>query len=211
MAAMQATKNVLTLKGSVEIVSEFFDFSINSILYQRGIYAPETFERRSNYGLAMMVTKDPQLEQYLKSVLKQMETWLATGELQQVVVVVNGIESGETLERWVFQVETAVDKENSAQPAQEQNSKSTKEIKAEISALLRQITATVTFLPLLDEACAFDILMYTDKNSEVPATWADTDARIIENGSEVRLRSFDTKIHKVDTAVSYREAQDDEV
>ena len=32
--------------------------------------------------------------------------------MQQLVIVVNGVESGETLERWVFQVEQAVDKEN---------------------------------------------------------------------------------------------------
>ena len=31
--------------------------------------------------------------------------------------------------------------------------KSTKEIQNEIRALIRQITATVTFLPLLDEPC----------------------------------------------------------
>lgn len=30
----QATKNTITLKGSTEIVTEFFGYSINSILYQ---------------------------------------------------------------------------------------------------------------------------------------------------------------------------------
>ena len=34
MATMQATKNTITLKGSTEIVTEFFGYSINSILYQ---------------------------------------------------------------------------------------------------------------------------------------------------------------------------------
>ena len=32
MATMQATKNTITLKGSTEIVTEFFGYSINSIL-----------------------------------------------------------------------------------------------------------------------------------------------------------------------------------
>ena len=35
-----ATQNIITLKGSVDIVTEFFAYSINSILYQRGIYPP---------------------------------------------------------------------------------------------------------------------------------------------------------------------------
>ena len=40
--------------------------------------------------------------------------------------------------------------------------KSAKEIQGEIQALVRQITASVTFLPLLDEAASFDLLAYTD-------------------------------------------------
>ena len=38
-----------------------------------------------------------------------------------------------------------------------------KEITGEIQAIIRQITASVTFLPLLNEPCAFDLLFYTDK------------------------------------------------
>ena len=30
----------ITLKGSTDIVSEFFTYAINSILYQRGLYPP---------------------------------------------------------------------------------------------------------------------------------------------------------------------------
>jgi mitotic spindle assembly checkpoint protein MAD2 len=32
--------------------------------------------------------------------------WLVKGEVQKLVLVVNGVESGEVLERWVFNVET---------------------------------------------------------------------------------------------------------
>ena len=35
-ATSTASKQVITLKGSTDIVTEFFGFSINSILYQRG-------------------------------------------------------------------------------------------------------------------------------------------------------------------------------
>ena len=41
------------------------------------------------------------------------------------------------------------------------------EIQAEIAAIQRQITASVTFLPLNDEPCAFDLLVYTDSDVEV--------------------------------------------
>lgn len=108
----------------------------------------------------------------------------------------NGVESGETLERWAFQVEQAKDKENGGL-VQHQTTKSVKEISKEIQALVRQITATVTFLPMLDEQCSFEILIYTDKDTAVPITWKETDAKLVKNSAEVQLRSFDTNIHKV--------------
>lgn len=65
-------------------------------------------------------------------------------------MVVKGVESEENLERWVFQIEQACNKENGG-VVQQQETKSKKEIANEISALLRQITATVTFLPCLGD------------------------------------------------------------
>ena len=65
---------------------------------------------------------------------------------------------------------------------------------AEIQAIIRQITASVSFLPLLEEQCAFDLLVYTDKNSEVPPMWEESDPRYIKDSAEVRLRSFSTKV-----------------
>jgi mitotic spindle assembly checkpoint protein MAD2 len=38
-----------------------------------------------------------------------------------------------------------------------------KKIRQEIRDVIRQITASVTFLPLLDCICSFDILIYTHK------------------------------------------------
>ena len=69
-------KNSITLKGSTEIVTEFFGYSINSILYQRGIYPPETFKRIQRYGLNMLITTDEGLGKYLDNVLGQLNEWL---------------------------------------------------------------------------------------------------------------------------------------
>ena len=74
----------------------------------------------------------------------------------------------------------------------------------EIQAIIRQITASVTFLPLLQDACTFDLLVYTDNNIDVPQTWEESDPKYINNQQEVRLRSFSTKVHKVDAMVAYK-------
>ncbi|OAA53642.1 mitotic spindle checkpoint component mad2 [Niveomyces insectorum RCEF 264] len=78
------------------------------------------------------------------------------------------------------------------------------EIQAEIAALFRQITASVTFLPQLAGDCTFNVLVYADAASEVPVEWGDSDAKEIENGERVQLRGFSTSSHRVDTLVSYR-------
>lgn len=45
--------------------------------------------------------------------------------------------------------------------------KSDKDIMTEIQAIMRQIAASVTFLPNIEEACTFDLLAYTSIDSEV--------------------------------------------
>jgi mitotic spindle assembly checkpoint protein MAD2 len=90
----------------------------------------------------------------------------------------------------------------SGQDAPEEKSEA--EIQAEIQSVFRQITASVTFLPMLDGNCTFNVLVYADADSDVPLEWGDSDAKEIENGEKVQLRSFSSSNHRVDTLVSYR-------
>mmetsp|Transcript_21024 Transcript_21024/g.37718 ORF Transcript_21024/g.37718 Transcript_21024/m.37718 type:complete len:229 (+) Transcript_21024:51-737(+) len=225
---MGTKDTVITLKGSVEIVSEFFFTAINSILYQRGIYQPETFKRESKYGLTVLTTTDNGLLSYLSSVMSQMESWLTNDDVQRLVVVVTGLDSGETLERWQFNVsveEGNKSVEVSMQSGNDENvsynvmkssssmnkkraSKTARQVHDEIQAIIRQITASVTFLPLLNEPCSFDLLIYTSKAAVVPKKWEDSDPRYIMNSQEVKLRSFTTSFHQVDSMVTYKEADE---
>lgn len=82
--------------------------------------------------------------------------------------------------------------------------KTEKEIQEEIRSLFRQITASVTFLPMLDSRCTFNVLVYADGDAEVPMDWGDSDAKEIQGGEKVTLRSWGTANHRVDTLVSYK-------
>lgn len=222
-------QTIITLRGSVGIVSEFFFTAINSILYQRGIYNPETFKRELKYGLTVLTTTDEGLLGYLNQIMDQMGTWLLEGDVQRFVLVVSGIDSGETLERWQFNVSIEegaknksnfqndsnnenrsmnISRENSGITSQQLKKKAIKEIHNEIQAIIKQITASVTFLPLLNEPCSFDLLVYTNKTAVVPKKWEDSDPRYIMNSQEVKLRSFTTTVHKVESMVSYKEADE---
>jgi len=198
--------NVITLKGSAAIVSEFFYFGINNILYQRGVYPPEMFKQVKKYGLTTLVITNEKISEYLnKDVLPQLTEWIEQGKAKRVVVVIKEVDSNETLERWQFQINCDQTTGSSVGAGDApKSSKDIAKINAEIRSVIRQITATVTFLPLLEAPCCFDLLFYTKKDTEAPDNWEDSNACIIENGEEVQLRSFTTKIHKVDGSVSYK-------
>jgi mitotic spindle assembly checkpoint protein MAD2 len=71
-----ATKNTITLKGSAQMISEFMDFGINSILYQRDVYPPNEFTPEKKYGLTVLMAQDEELRKYLDTVLGQMRQWI---------------------------------------------------------------------------------------------------------------------------------------
>ncbi|KAK6187895.1 hypothetical protein SNE40_005822 [Patella caerulea] len=193
------TQNAITLKGSTKLVTEFFNYGINSILYQRGIYPPESFTRVQDYGLTLLVSTDEQLKEYINNVITQIREWLMNMTVQKLVVVVKSVHTNEVMERWQFDIEC-----DKTVTADTKRNKSEKEIKEGIKSVIRQITASVTFLPLLETACSFDILVYTDKDLDVPESWGESGPHFVVNSEEVRLRSFTTTIHKVDAMVTYK-------
>lgn len=208
-----SSKSPVHLKGSVNIVVEFFNYGINSILYQRGLYPSETFMQREKYGLPLLVTKNPQLKSYLDIILEQMRKFLETKNVHKIVIVILKLETKEVVERWQFDVEletasrqinnNEIENSTSSKPPVDEK-KLLKEIQDGIRGVIRQITASVTFLPALEGAHSFDILLFTDKDVELPNNeWSDTNAKLIENAQHVQLRGFTTQIHKVEPVVSY--------
>ncbi|GBO25054.1 Mitotic spindle assembly checkpoint protein MAD2A [Araneus ventricosus] len=97
--------SAITLKGSADIVTEFFNYGINSIIYQRGIYPVESFSREDKYGLAILMTKDCELQTFIASILKQLRHWLMTKEVHRLVLVISNFHTKETLERWEFKIQ----------------------------------------------------------------------------------------------------------
>lgn len=128
--------------------------------------------------------------------------WLERGELDKVVVVISGVESGKTLERWNFDVQMDHSFDHKTKSTKTQG-KSHAEVVKGIQAVIRQITASVTCLPLLEERCAFDMLLYAKNDVQIPERWEVTDAKVIPNQTQIHLRSFSTNIHTVDASVAY--------
>jgi mitotic spindle assembly checkpoint protein MAD2 len=165
----------------------------------------------------MLVSSDDQVKAYIKKIMSQLNKWMIGGKISKLVVVITSKETGEHVERWQFDVQImgksskskssrkTTDENNSERAAEETEPEKTEaQIQEEIQAIFRQITASVTFLPVLDGNCTFNVLVYADADSDVPIEWGDSDAKEIKNAEKVQLRSFSTSNHKVDTMVSYR-------
>ncbi|KAL0266488.1 UNVERIFIED_CONTAM: hypothetical protein PYX00_009009 [Menopon gallinae] len=221
MASEQRTKNVITLKGSSQLVAEYLNFGINSVLYQRGIYPQETFEPIQQYGLTVLVTTDPKIKEFLKHILEKTKEWLVQRKVKKISLIIKNISTNETLESWDFAVEyeqgtstltKGLDKPlqsiENVKPKLEQlpdtGNKDLKEIQREIRDVMLQICSTVSFLPLLDCLCSFDILVYTFKDCEIPDEWNESEPCYIANCQQVKFKLFSTSLHRMDTAVKFK-------
>ena len=82
-----------------------FEYSINTILFQRGVYPAEDFTPVKKYGLNMLVTSDDQVKAYIKKIMSQLNKWMTGGKISKLVVVITSKETGENVERWQFDVQ----------------------------------------------------------------------------------------------------------
>lgn len=200
----------LALKGSSKIVADYFEFAINNILFQRGIYPTEDFITVRKYDLPLLVTADDDVKQYIQQIMSQVKKWIYGGKIIRLVVVIINKSTTETVERWEFNIEILNSGDNNTEEGE--TSKDKQQIQKEIQSIIRQITASVSYLPLLkDDEYTFNVLVYTDpkyNTQNIPKEWADTngDAKLIEGGNVelVKFTSFSTDIHQIGTFVSYK-------
>ena len=215
MATKLKTKSI-TLSGSTKIITDFFQYSLNSlvpprsylinidsfharILYQRGIYPPNDFTLVKKYGLTLFTSNDQLLQDYIKTILAQLNHWLSTGKLSRLVMAIITTESRTTIERWQFDInlDSHHDTPSSVLPtstpstATPTSTRSTKnqekslaQIQKDIQDIIRQITSSVTFLPAIQEKCLFNILVYTDMDTEIPLQWTEADPLLIQGRAE---------------------------
>ncbi|KAJ7125006.1 spindle assembly checkpoint protein [Mycena epipterygia] len=201
----QATRQAITLKGSTALVTEFFKYAVNTILFQREVYPSDDFHMVKKYGQVVLVTQDLALENYLEKILTQVQKWILTGSVTQLVLVILAKDTRTPLERWVFDIKLVEPPPDSTDSTG--TGKPESEIQSEIRAILKQIVSMVTFLPVMQEEKVFNILAYTSDSADVPAgEWLDTSPLAIETGKsqQVKMRSFSTDVHRIEAMVAYR-------
>ncbi|QLG70556.1 hypothetical protein HG535_0A04970 [Zygotorulaspora mrakii] len=193
----------ISLRGSTRTVTEFFECSINSILYQRGVYSQDDFTTVKKYGLTLLKTQDDDLKAYIRVILLQVHKWLIGQKCNKLVLCIVDKDECEVIEKWAFDV---VHLKNEKFIEEDHEPLDPSETQNQIRALIRQITASVTFLPELTNEgnYTFNVLAYTDANAKVPLEWSDSDSKEVTNAETVKFKTFATNDHKVSAQVSYK-------
>lgn len=122
--------------------------------------------------------------------------------VKKVALIIVNVKSLEVLERWDFNVEYEGDPNQEGD--HQTSDKPLKQIKNEIRDVLKQIASSIAYLPLLDCLCSFDIQIYTKDDVNLPNEWGDAQPAHVKNAQCVKMRSFSTNIHKMETVVTYK-------
>lgn len=121
-------------------------YGINSILYQRGIYPPESFEPMERFGIFFLMSVDEKIKTFLETVLGQVQEWLEQRKIHKIALVITNVNTKEVLEKWEFKVEYENEVSNgSANNGEggklpENGTKDIATIQKEIREVIRQIT-----------------------------------------------------------------------
>mmetsp|Transcript_14276 Transcript_14276/g.36839 ORF Transcript_14276/g.36839 Transcript_14276/m.36839 type:complete len:202 (+) Transcript_14276:227-832(+) len=88
---------------ALQHLMDFLEAAIHQILYIRGVYPDELFERRRLHGVLVMQSRHPDLNEYIMQVLKSLQPHIARDEVDEIAVVVKD-SSGTPCERFTFQM-----------------------------------------------------------------------------------------------------------
>lgn len=148
----------------------------------------------------------------LNLILPSLPEWLSQNRVEKFSMIISNVQTSEVLECWDFKIEAEPsdqnDDPNQLDPTSRTSSKELKKIQSEIGAVMRQIAATVSYLPLLENLCSFDLLIHTLKETDIPDNWNETENVSIKNSQVVQLKSFSTGLQNVETTVSYKMTDD---
>lgn len=201
---MQAQAQAITLRGSVQIVCEFFKYAVYSIFFQRGVFSDKQFTTVEKYNVQLKHLENPECVEYIEKTLAQCADWMEQGKVKKFVVCLIDVQTNKPVEQWEFNVQT-----DPTATVKSVSNKSAAEIRNEIRLLMMQILTSNSILPALKGCVTFEILTHIDKDADSPDNWEETAENKIENECVFKLREFSTKLHKIDGAVRFQDEDGD--
>lgn len=193
----------LALKGSSKVVTDYFEYAIHNILFQRGVYPVEDFQTVRKYDLPLLMNVDDDVKLYIANIITQLKKWVYGRRILKLALVIIRKSDFEVIERWEFDINLKSNEDDSGV--------SREDTQREIKTIMRQITSLVSYLPVLKEDdYTFNIMVYTDPkhsaSQTIPVEWCDSEDKVLtgDNVEKVKFTTFSTNIHQIGTYVSYK-------
>ncbi|CAM9259090.1 unnamed protein product, partial [Pylaiella littoralis] len=136
----------------VDILVEFFEAAVHSLLHARRVYPQDIFERRRKYGVPVWMSRHPELNNYIYEVLLRAKTLMERGVVRKVLVCFfrDAAEHGgqAPVERVAFDVRVEEDGDGSV------NLLNLQEVEDQLRSALLQIHKSSAHLPTR-QGCTF--------------------------------------------------------
>ncbi|KAI8340081.1 DNA-binding protein [Chlamydoabsidia padenii] len=190
----------IALDGSCDLVVEFFECSLYSILYLRGIYPSWDFEQQKRLGTTVLWPNNEDVIAYVDQIIDQLREWLLTNQVCELILLITSKTDLEVLERWQFSIRT----DKATEPPKLQDEQ---QVTSQIKRILRQVAGAVSYLPSLDGVdCTFNIQVHVDPDTATPNAWKEeAEPRLIEGGGEhVRMTPLHADGREIAPYVNYR-------
>eukprot|EP01116_Phalansterium_solitarium_P005235 TRINITY_DN16691_c0_g1_i1.p1 TRINITY_DN16691_c0_g1~~TRINITY_DN16691_c0_g1_i1.p1 ORF type:complete len:245 (+),score=68.78 TRINITY_DN16691_c0_g1_i1:121-855(+) len=177
---------VLSFKEMIDVLCEFFEVVVHSILFVRDLYPKAVFERRRKYNLPVMMSRSPELNEYIVEVVASLRPWLEKSLIERFGVVIAD-KLGEPLER--FMIECAPARATGPRAA------TLADIEAGLRGCLLRLNAADALFEPNPPGCQFSIVAYTRGQQEAAqsVSWlAAADSEITSSVPSIRpLKSLD--------------------
>lgn len=175
---MAPPRGPLQLNNYQSLLTAFSDFlivAIHTILYERGLYPPETFLLTRAYNFPVRQNRHPLVCKWIQDAVSAVHDQMLKGTVRRVVLVIYS-DQQEVLERFLFDVERfPVVQEKEAYTEFEGESSAEGEVKVNRVDVEEQLRATVRMLACcgarlgeLPEDCTYTLAVELKDDAEPP-------------------------------------------
>lgn len=210
---MEASEHDMTsddFSMSSDMICELLEAAIHQILYTREIYPQTAFQRKRKYNIPIQVCLHPGVTRYVRGVVAGVRPLLESGQLKALQLAVTHPNSGETLEKFVFQLA-----QMSKRPHQVKEDGDLTRLEESLRALCLKLSISDSLLQQLPGRCSFKILLQVpfkaapllhaqqvedDEEGEPRCAWVEADSSDSASAPAARivpLKSISSEICKL--------------
>ncbi|KMZ64463.1 DNA polymerase zeta processivity subunit [Zostera marina] len=174
-------KNQTPQGETAQIMADFLEVAITTILFLKGVYPRGAFERRRYMNIVVQKARHPQLADYIHSVITALQPFLQKGSIERVLVIFYNKDQV-PVEKFVFKL--SINQLYKSKVEQ-------KELEFALRAFLIKLTVSESITIPLPTGCWWEITGYFRALPEVgsskwePSVWIPTDTKQWQSAPEI--------------------------